>query len=102
MVDKIALSNDAVKAYLQQGQKSAGVQGGSEEGSFATLMRSGLKSGIETMQQGEEMAAKAVTGEASTIDVVTAVNKAETTLNTIVAIRDRLISAYQEIQRMQI
>jgi flagellar hook-basal body complex protein FliE len=48
------------------------------------------------------MSAKAVTGEADLTDVVTAVTNAELTLQTVVSVRDRLISAYQEIMRMPI
>jgi flagellar hook-basal body complex protein FliE len=35
-------------------------------------------------------------------DVVTAVTNAEVALDTVVAVRDRVISAYQEIMRMPI
>jgi flagellar hook-basal body complex protein FliE len=36
------------------------------------------------------------------IDVVTAIGAAETALDTVVAVRDRVVSAYSEIMRMQI
>ena len=45
------------------------------------------------------MAASAA-GKAELVDVVTAVANAETTLETVVALRDRMISAYQDIMRM--
>ena len=48
------------------------------------------------------MSAMAVTGEADITDVVQAVTSAELTLQTVVAVRDRMISAYQEIMRMPI
>jgi len=48
------------------------------------------------------MSAQAVTGEADLTDVVAAITSAELTLQTVVAVRDRLISAYQEIMRMPI
>ena len=54
------------------------------------------------MKAGEQMSARAVTGEASLPEVVQAVNAAELTLSTVVAVRDRLITAYQEIMRMPI
>ena len=43
-----------------------------------------------------------VAGKADLTDVVTAVSEAETALNTVVAIRDRVISAYQDIIKMPI
>jgi flagellar hook-basal body complex protein FliE len=36
------------------------------------------------------------------MDVVTAVSNAEMTLQTVVAVRDRVLNAYQEIMRMPI
>jgi flagellar hook-basal body complex protein FliE len=41
-------------------------------------------------------------GKAELIDAVTAVSSAETSLQTVIAIRDQVISAYQEIMRMPI
>ncbi len=48
------------------------------------------------------MATKALVGKADLTDVVTAVSEAETALNAVVAVRDRVISAYQEIIKMPI
>ena len=44
----------------------------------------------------------AVRGGADVTQVVTAVAEAETVLNTVMAVRDRVIAAYQEILRMPI
>jgi len=41
-------------------------------------------------------------GQANVTEVVTALANAESTLNTVVTVRDRVISAYQEILRMPI
>ncbi|KMO37226.1 flagellar hook-basal body protein FliE, partial [Methylobacterium tarhaniae] len=41
-------------------------------------------------------------GKANVVDVVTAVAESETALQTLVAVRDRVISAYEDILRMQI
>ena len=43
-----------------------------------------------------------ISGESDLTDVVAAVNDAELTLQTITALRDRLVQAYQEIIRMPI
>ena len=48
------------------------------------------------------MTAKAVAGEADILEVVSAVSNAEMTLQTVVAVRDRVLGAYQEIMRMPI
>ena len=70
--------------------------------SFASLMKHSIRESVETMRTGEEMSAKAITGEADITDVVQAVTAAELTLQTVVTVRDRMISAYQDIMRMPI
>ncbi len=70
--------------------------------SFADLLTGKIEQSVETLKYGEEMSAKAVTGEADLTDIVQAVTDAEVTLQTLVAVRDKMISAYQEIIRMQI
>jgi flagellar hook-basal body complex protein FliE len=69
--------------------------------SFGDLMKNAVVSSIDTMKFGETMTARAVTGEANLPEVVQAVNAAELTLQTVTAVRDRLIGAYQEIMRSQ-
>ena len=43
-----------------------------------------------------------VAGRGDIVDVVTAIAAAETQLQTVIAVRDQVISAYQEILRMPI
>lgn len=50
----------------------------------------------------EQATIGAITGKADISSVVMAVSQAEVTLQTVVAIRDRVVSAYQEILRMPI
>ena len=57
--------------------------------------------GRPVRRESPEMAA-AVQGQGSLIDVVTAVSSAEASLETVMAVRDQVIQAYQEIMRMPI
>ena len=70
--------------------------------SFADLVGNAVSTVIETGRQGEAMTAKAVSGDADLRQVVIAVTNAEVTLQTAIAIRDRVIEAYQDIMRMSI
>lgn len=70
--------------------------------SFYALMARSLGSAVETGYKGESTSILGLTGKASITDVVNAVNNAETTLKTVVAIRDKVINAYQDIIKMQI
>jgi flagellar hook-basal body complex protein FliE len=73
-----------------------------DKGGFGAVLKEVAVNSINTLRHSEQMSAKAVTGEATLPDVVQAVNAADMTINTIVAIRDRLINAYTEIMRMPI
>ncbi|WP_321340797.1 flagellar hook-basal body complex protein FliE [Breoghania sp.] len=57
---------------------------------------------IETLKQGEAAAISGISGKASAQQVVEAVMAAESTLQTAIAIRDKVVSAYQEMARMTI
>jgi flagellar hook-basal body complex protein FliE len=54
------------------------------------------------LKAAETAGARQVAGQGDLIDVVTAIGAAETALDTMVAVRDRVIGAYSEIMRMQI
>ncbi|MAI63167.1 MAG: hypothetical protein CBB87_11930 [Micavibrio sp. TMED27] len=104
MVDKIIDPNVAAKAYINSGRvNQAGIDSdGDGKFSFADMVREKARESIGVMRESEKVSAQAVTGEADITDVVQAVNSAELTLQTVVAVRDRMVSAYQEIMRMPI
>lgn len=52
--------------------------------------------------QAEAVSQKAARGEAELVEVVTAITAAEATLETVVAVRDQVVRAYQEIMRMPV
>jgi len=56
----------------------------------------------DKLRAAESASAKQVAGKGDLIDVVTAIGAAETALDTMVAVRDRVVGAYSEIMRMQI
>ncbi|NMM46299.1 flagellar hook-basal body protein FliE [Rhodospirillaceae bacterium KN72] len=70
--------------------------------SFVDLVRGAAKDAIDANHRAEDLSAKAMAGQATVTEVVTALAEAESTLNTVVTVRDRVISAYQEILRMPI
>lgn len=69
---------------------------------FSDFLKGKAEESLQTMKSSEVISAKAITGEANLTEVVQAVTAAEVTLQTIVALRDRMISSYQEIMRMPI
>jgi flagellar hook-basal body complex protein FliE len=98
----------AAKAYATA-QKTAGVDPlamGSEVaapgGGFGDILKNAMSDVMKPTKNAETQISNQVQGKAQLIDVVTAVSSAEQSLNTVMAIRDQVISAYQEILRMPI
>lgn len=69
---------------------------------FSDMVRDSLQSAIDIQRNAETVSMQAVAGKADLAEVVNAVSSAEMTLESVVAIRDKVISAYQEIIRMPI
>lgn len=70
--------------------------------SFSELVGEALSTAKSTAYNTESMSAKSIADKAELHEVVAAVTNAELTLNTVVAIRDRVIQAYQDILKMPI
>lgn len=71
--------------------------------SFSSMVSEAMQHATKTMRQSEALQTQALTGSKVELsDLVTAVANAELTVNTVVAVRDRIISAYQDIIRMPI
>lgn len=108
MVD-ISKFNAAMNAY-----KSATQMGGaatpdvtvgdssSSKPRFDELVTESLSTAKSSAYQGEAISAKSLVGEAELHELVTSVTSAELTLNTVVAVRDRMVAAYQDILKMPI
>jgi flagellar hook-basal body complex protein FliE len=73
-----------------------------EKPSFTGMVENFLSKSVSNVKKAESLAAKSVTGDVSTEDLAIAVANAEVSLRTLVAIRDRVVSAYQDILRMPI
>jgi flagellar hook-basal body complex protein FliE len=96
----------ATAAYARNAK--AGNIGGMEPRSndpaqnFSDLVSGAVQGAIETGRNSEAMSLKAIAGNADLREVVTAVTEAEITLQTALAIRDRVVQAYQDIISMPI
>jgi flagellar hook-basal body complex protein FliE len=95
----------AAKAYAaaQNGGVSVTRSTGPADGTaFASLVGNAMTQAVQASRAAETQMAAQVQGKAELIDVVTAVSAAEASLETVMAVRDQVISAYQEIMRMPI
>lgn len=89
-----AYANTANSA-LSGGDKASG-------SGFADFLENAAGNAVENVKKGEEMAAGLVTGNADLAEVASAIASADVTLKGVIAVRDKVIAAYQDIIKMPI
>ena len=109
----MATAGIAAGAYARMAQltnpvssvnKAIGDGGGDGGQSFGAVLKDALASvrqaGAKSDAQSQAMATGST--KANIVDVVTAVAETETTINTLVSVRDKVVAAYQQIMSMPI
>jgi flagellar hook-basal body complex protein FliE len=92
----------ALQAY-RTAQGGGAVAGASSAGAdFGGMLQSALQGVADQGHAAEDQSRQAISGQGNLLDVVSAVSKAELSLQTTVAVRDRVVQAYQDIMRMPI
>jgi flagellar hook-basal body complex protein FliE len=72
------------------------------EGGFGATLQRAVEGAVEIGRGADAASTQALTGQGSISEVVMAVSRAELALQTAVALRDRVASAYQDVMRMPI
>ncbi|MGZ3306454.1 MAG: flagellar hook-basal body complex protein FliE [Asticcacaulis sp.] len=94
----------AARAYgaaIKQSE-TLGKGDGAPGADFGAMLKGAMDQTVKSTQNAENLMTQHAQGKAELIDAVTAVASAETSLQSVIAIRDQVISAYQEIMRMSI
>ena len=78
---------------------STGVGAG---GDFGAILAETVQGVVDSGKIADSKAMDLVNGKGDVIDVVTAISQTELAMETMVTVRDRVISAYEEIMRMPI
>ena len=69
---------------------------------FSVMVKNFAQNAVDKSEMSEQLSAAAAAGKANIDQVVIAVAEAESTLNTVVVVRDKVLEAYREILRMPI
>jgi len=69
---------------------------------FGGLVARAMQNGIEVSRTAEAASTQALTGQGGVTEAVLAISRAELALQTAVSLRDRVVSAYQDVMRMPI
>ena len=100
MIESVSgIGSASVRAGIRSPMAAAApTQGPSFDQALAQVM----STAVDTLQAGEAVAIQGVQGAVSPTKVVDAVMAAQRSLQTVLAIRDKAVSAYQEVARMAI
>jgi len=99
----ITSAANAAAAYRSAATTATGVEApASASSGFGDALSKAIEGVVSTAHEADHASAQALTGQGSIQDVIAAVARAELTLQTTVAIRDRVVQAYQDVMRMPI
>lgn len=103
---KFNIASNAYKGATQMGGMPTpeldGPKAAAGASTFSDLVGEALTQAKGTAYKSEALSAQSMANQAELHELVTAVTNAELTLNTVVAIRDKVIQAYQDILKMPI
>ena len=96
----------AAKAYAAVQQTVAaeggGVAASSSGPGFGEILKNAMSDAVKASKHAESQMAAQVAGKADLVDVATAISSAQTSLTTMIAVRDQMIQSYQQIMNMSI
>lgn len=101
-------ASSVVSAYanaakmFEDAAKSTGVDAKDKGLSFTNMLEDAVQNISKTAEKSDKNVMAMTAGKADIVDVVTAVAETELTVQALVSVRDRVITAYQEILRMPI
>jgi flagellar hook-basal body complex protein FliE len=79
-----------------------GIGAGNADASFASLLKDAIGAVSEAGSKSDAQTQAMANGKGNMVDVVTAVAETEVAVDAVVAVRDKVIAAYDEIMKMPI
>jgi flagellar hook-basal body complex protein FliE len=97
------LATRAYEAVQGMGAAPAASQATVAEGTnFGDMVKNAMNDVVSSTKSAENLMTAQTQGRADMVDVVTAVASAQASLSTMLAVRDQVISAYQQIMSMPV
>jgi len=84
------------------GGAGGGAAAGEGTGSFTSALKQALGAVTDIGHKSDAQTRAVATGKANMVDVVTAVSETEVAIDAVVAVRDKIIAAYEDIMKMPI
>jgi flagellar hook-basal body complex protein FliE len=99
----VASVANAAAAYANASKMTGtGGAAGGAGGGFSDLLQQAAGDVVGALKTGEAQSLQAVTGKADLTAVTEAVNNAQIALQAVLAVRDKVIAAYQDISKLSI
>lgn len=96
-----ALALNVSPASVAQAYSRTAVGAGADTG-FSAMLGHALQGVVRAGNEADAQSMKAINGGGNITEVVTAVSHAELALQSAIAIRDKVVQAYQDVMRMPI
>ena len=94
---------DASKAYMNTLKSMTDAKPAETDGpSFGDVLKTAAQGAIDAQHSSEKVSAAGLVGKADMTEVLAAINNAEMALNTVLAVRDRVVQAYEAVMRTSI
>jgi flagellar hook-basal body complex protein FliE len=90
----------AANAYARV--QSGGLDGTPDGDGFGSAITRAIQGVIDSGHNADAQSMQAIAGQGNLTELATAVSKAELALQTAIAVRDRVVQAYQDVSRMAI
>ncbi len=92
----------AYRATAGLGGAEAPTAGGGVGDGFEAVLGQVMQQAVTQARQADQATQAGLVGQMGTTEVVMAVSRAELALQTAVAVRDRMVTAYQDVMRMAV
>ncbi len=104
MVSSVTNALNAYQAALSRinGAQGQVAEAAKPEKSFGQVLQNVVEEAVDAQKQAEVTTINGIAGKADIQDVVLAISNAEQALETVVAVRDTAIKAYNSIMQMNI
>jgi flagellar hook-basal body complex protein FliE len=101
----------AAKAYATAQAQASSLAGAASMGgvgqtpdphAFSEILKNAMTDTVQSSKAAEQAMINQVQGKADLVDTVTAISSAQSNLDTVMAIRDQVINAYQDVLKTPI
>ena len=97
-----AAAANAYAALARMGEQTASLGRTAASPDFSAVLKDVINAVSQAAQKSDTQSRAMANGKSNMVDVVTAVAETEVAIDAVVAVRDKVIAAYEDIMKMAI